>query len=49
MPLLISHTGTRPTNIGTRDTESDVGATVADYFGVEAPQNGTSFLSLIRC
>jgi phosphopentomutase len=48
VPLLISHVGTKPTNIGTRDTESDVGATVADFFGVEAPQNGTSFLPLIR-
>lgn len=48
VPLLISYAGAKPGNIGTRDTESDVGATVADFFDVEAPQNGTSFLSLIK-
>ena len=48
VPLLISHVGAKPGNIGTRNTESDVGATVADFFGVEAPQNGTSFLPLIK-
>lgn len=48
VPLLIFYAGAKPGNIGTRDTESDVGATVADFFDVEAPQNGTSFLSLIK-
>jgi phosphopentomutase len=48
VPLLISYAGAKPGTIGTRDTESDVGATVADFFDVEAPQNGTSFLSLIK-
>lgn len=48
VPLLISYAGAKPGDIGTRDTESDVGATVADFFDVEAPQNGTSFLSLIK-
>lgn len=48
VPLLISHAGAKAGSIGTRDTESDVGATVAEFFGTEAPQNGTSFLSLIR-
>lgn len=44
VPLLIwrGHKGRR--DIGTRKTLSDVGASAADYFGVPAPENGTSFL-----
>lgn len=34
-------------NIGERDTLSDIGATVAEYFGVDKTENGTSFLELI--
>ena len=32
-------------NLGTLKTFSDIGATIADIFDVEAPKNGTSFLS----
>lgn len=45
VPLLIYKNGLKNIYIGERETMSDVGATIADYFGVEAPQNGTSFLS----
>lgn len=47
VPLLIYRKNQRMVNIGLRTTLSDVGATVCDYFQVKAPQNGTSFLSLI--
>lgn len=33
-----------PCNLGTRQTLSDIGATIADYMEVEKPENGTSFL-----
>lgn len=48
VPLLVSHAGAPVGTIGTRATLSDVGASVCDYFGVPAPQNGTSFWPLIR-
>lgn len=44
VPLLIHKKGYASCNIGLRHTLSDVGASVCDYFNVEAPQNGTSFL-----
>lgn len=47
VPLLVWQPGIRPANIGVRKTLSDVGATVCDYFNAAAPQNGTSFLSLL--
>lgn len=48
VPLLIAHEGAPAYSIGTRATLSDVGASVADYFGVPAPQNGTSFWPLLE-
>ena len=47
VPLLVAHEGAPARCIGVRSTLSDVGATVADYFGAPAPENGTSFLGLI--
>lgn len=44
VPLLIKKKGVEGVNIGLRKTLSDVGASVCDYFGVPAPQNGTSFI-----
>lgn len=35
-------------NLGTRKTLSDIAATISDYFGVEPPQNGTSFLKELK-
>lgn len=48
VPLMIWSQRSTPKSIGTRSTLSDTGATAADYFGMPAPQNGTSFLSLLR-
>lgn len=47
VPLLVHRRGMKAGTIGERATLSDVGATVADYFGVDAPQNGTSFLARV--
>lgn len=47
VPLLVYHRGMRAGTIGERSTLSDVGATVADYFGTRPPQNGVSFLSRV--
>ncbi len=47
VPLLVWQPGIAPAQLGLRKTLSDVGATVCDYFKAAAPQNGTSFLSLI--
>lgn len=44
VPLLIYSPGIHGKYVGERETLADVGATVADYFGVNAPQNGKSFL-----
>jgi phosphopentomutase len=34
--------------MGTRTTFADLGATIADVFGVPAPRFGTSFLKELR-
>lgn len=47
VPLLIQ-SNKKGVNIGLRKTLSDVGATVCDYFGVDSPENGTSFLHQIQ-
>ena len=47
VPLLIYSPGKENIEIGLRSTMADVGATVADFFKVSAPQNGTSFLNSI--
>lgn len=44
VPLLIYSKGISNKYIGERQTLADVGATVAAYFNVPMPQNGTSFL-----
>ncbi|MCI1859869.1 MAG: phosphopentomutase, partial [Sporolactobacillus sp.] len=46
-PILIHREGTHNKYIGERSTLSDVGATGADYFHVDAPENGSSFLHRI--
>lgn len=48
VPLMVYGRAIRQGSIGTRNTLSDVGATAADYFGVQRPENGTSFLPMIR-
>ncbi len=44
VPILIYKKGLESVNIGHRETMSDIGATVADYFKTEMPENGKSFL-----
>lgn len=45
VPLLAHHTGIKKANdLGIRETFSDLGATVADNFGVKPPEHGKSFL-----
>ncbi len=44
VPLLVySHTLRRGVNLGTRGSFADIGATVADLLGVDAPIDGVSF------
>lgn len=45
VPLLVYHSGIKEAHdLGIRETFSDLGATVADNFGVKAPAHGKSFL-----
>ena len=44
VPILIYKKGLESVNIGHRETMSDLGATVADYFKTKMPENGKSFL-----
>jgi phosphopentomutase len=46
VPVLVWQPGMLPAELGLRITLSDVGATVCDFFGASAPENGRSFLSL---
>lgn len=43
VPILVYKHGVEGTCLSTRTSLSDVGATVAEFFGVEEVQNGTSF------
>ena len=44
VPILIYKKGLESVNISHRETMSDIGATVADYFKTKMPENGKSFL-----
>lgn len=48
VPLLVYRKGLHGVHLGVRSTMSDVGATVCDFLGVKAPENGTSFLPLLE-
>ena len=48
VPLLIYRKGLSGVRIGTRRTMSDNGATCCDFFGVCAPENGTSYLQYLQ-
>lgn len=48
VPLLVWQPGISHSYLGARKTLSDVGATVCEFFAASAPQNGTSFLSLLN-
>lgn len=47
VPLLIYKKGITGMSLGLRNSLSDVGATVCEYFDVKQPQNGSSFLRLL--
>lgn len=47
VPILIYKKGIEKVNIGHRETMSDIGATVAEYFNVKLPENGESFLKFL--
>lgn len=47
VPLLVYKKGVTGKTLGTRKSLSDVGASVCDYFGVRAPQNGRSFMECL--
>lgn len=48
VPLLFFRPGmNRAIDLGVRETFADLGATVADYFGVQNPRAGTSFWSAL--
>jgi phosphopentomutase len=47
VPLLVLGPSVRPVSLGRRSTFSDLGATVAEWLGVNFRGRGTSFLSLV--
>jgi phosphopentomutase len=47
VPLLVTGARVRPTGIGERPTFSDLGATIAEWFGIAFRGRGASFLSEI--
>ncbi len=48
VPLLVYQKAIQPVNLGIRQTFADVGATIAENFGVMKPQIGQSFLPEIK-
>lgn len=48
VPLLIKAGDLIGVSIGLRKSMSDVGASVCDFFGAAKPQNGVSFISLLK-
>ena len=44
VPVIMFGKGIAPRYIGRRETYSDIGQTIADYFGLEPFENGKSFL-----
>ena len=47
VPLLVTGRGVRPVSLGIRTTFSDLGATIAEWFGISFRGRGTSFLQEI--
>lgn len=46
-PFIMYGKHIKPVNLGTRDTFSDIAATVLDYLGIKSEVSGTSMLNLI--
>ena len=47
VPLIVYHRGRRGNSLGERQTFADVGATIAEIFGLSAPAGGHSFLAAL--
>jgi len=47
VPLLVYKKGLKNVELGERDTLADVAATAAEYFDVEKPEHGESFLNIL--
>ncbi|TSB48551.1 phosphopentomutase [Alkalicoccobacillus porphyridii] len=47
-PILITGPNVNPVSIGTRATMADIAATMAEYIGINKPEHGESFLSIIQ-
>ncbi|MFQ3229398.1 phosphopentomutase [Reinekea sp.] len=45
IPVIVYCKNREPVNLGKRETFADIGQTLADYFGLEAMDYGTSFLT----
>lgn len=45
--LLVYGKNLRRVNLGERSTLSDIASTIADYFNIDMPQNGKSFLKML--
>lgn len=48
VPLLVYSKALKSGNLGTRTTFADIGATIAENFGVDLPKIGTSFLKELK-
>ncbi|CEM61622.1 phosphopentomutase [Treponema phagedenis] len=48
VPLLVYKKEVHGKKLGTRNTLSDVGASICEYFKVEVPENGISFMQLLN-
>lgn len=47
IPLMVYGKNIKPVDLGIRDTFADIAATISDFFQVEKPEIGTSFLNKI--
>jgi phosphopentomutase len=47
VPILAWRKNGSAQDLGDRDTMADVGATLAEFFGIDAPPSGTSFLEQV--
>ncbi len=48
IPILVYKHGIEPVNIGIRETFSDIGKSISDYFNIDSNIKGKSFLPLIK-
>ncbi|TCS40668.1 phosphopentomutase [Reinekea marinisedimentorum] len=48
IPVIVYGKNAKPVNLAQRETFADIGQTIADYFGLEAMDYGTSFLAELK-